>query len=127
MTRKALPSRRVSTTQKATINNIRTYLTVGHFKDGSPGELFLTVEGVGGDTRLLYDTVGRISSMALQYGMPLEKLVQLLLGVKGEISGPVQHHPRIKMCSSVLDYVGRELGITYLEMEDLAHVKADDD
>lgn len=121
--RVGLPSRRESATQKATIGSHRVYLTVGHYADGEPGELFLTVENAGSEIRMLYDVIARCVSMGLQHGIPMERYVAMFLGTKGEIAGPVQHHGRIKLCQSILDYVARELGIRYLGREDLAHVR----
>lgn len=122
--RRDMPSRRQSVTQKMAIGEHRVFLTVGFYEDKTPGEIFITVEDAGVEPRLAYDLIGRLASLALQYGVPLDKIVDQMIFTQGEVAGQVQHHDRIKMAKSIPDLIGRELGVSYLGREDLAHVPA---
>ena len=122
--RLALPNRRNHTTQKVRIAGQRTlYLSV--HDDEQPAEIFLRVKGRDCSSELigLYDVIARLMSLALQYGAPLEKVGDLLTGVKFVPCGPVSGHDRLKHCSSVPDLIGRHLLIEYCGREELAHVQ----
>ena len=122
----ALPTRRQCVRQAVKIGGKRVYLDVGFYEDGRVGELFLAAEQTGGMTRWLYDEAARSSSKLLQWGAPLEEVIDGWTGSKGSPSGPVQGDARIKYCSSILDYCGRYLGVYYAGMEELAHVKSEE-
>jgi hypothetical protein len=121
--RRDLPSRRNHRTQKIRIAGQRTaYLSV--HDDPHPAELFIRVRGVDCTSEVvgLYDIVGRLASLALQSGAPLEKVGEMLLGAKFEPAGPVSLHPRIKNCTSLPDLIGRHLLVEYCGRGDLGHV-----
>lgn len=122
-TRRELPNRRNHRTQKVRIAGQRTaYISVQD--DPNPAELFIRVRGLDCTSEVvgLYDIVGRLASLALQYGAPLEKVGAMLLGSKFEPAGPVTLHPRIKNCTSLPDLIGRHLLVEFCERTDLAHV-----
>jgi len=118
-----LPNRRQVVRQGVKIGGVRVYLDTGFYPDGRVGELFLAVEQTGSERRWLYDEAARSNSKLLQWGAPLEEVIDGWTGSKGSPSGPVQGDARIKYCSSILDYVGRYLGVYYNGREDLAHIK----
>ena len=121
--RLALPNRRNHTTQKVRIAGQRTlYLSV--HDDEHPAEIFLRVKGRDCSSELigLYDVIARLMSLALQYGAPLEKLGDLLTGVKFEPCGTVSGHDRLKYCTSLPDLIGRHLLVEYCGRDELAHV-----
>lgn len=118
-----LPTRRECVRQAVKIGGQRVYLDVGLYPDGRVGEMFLAVEQTGGMTRWIYDEVARSNSKLLQWGAPLEEVIDGWVGSKGAPHGPVQGDARIKYCSSILDYCGRYLGVYYGGREDLAHIK----
>ncbi len=123
-----LPSRRNSTTQKVRIAGVRTmYLSV--HDDAQPTELFIRVKGESCTSEViaLYDVLARLSSLALQYGVPLEKVADMLYATKFSPAGPVTGHARIKFCTSPTDYIGRLLLIEHCGRSDLAHVHVEDD
>jgi len=93
-------------------------------EDQAPAELFIRVRGIDCTSEVvgLYDIVGRLASLALQYGAPLEKVGAMLLGSKFELAGPVTLHPRIKNCTSLPDLIGRHLLVKFCNRADLAHV-----
>lgn len=125
--RRELPDRRNHRTQKVRIAGQRTaYLSV--HDDPNPAELFIRVRGVDCTSEVvgLYDIVGRLASLALQYGAPLEKVGEMLLGSKFEPAGPVSLHPRIKNCTSLPDLIGRHVLVEYCNRADLAHVPEHD-
>ena len=121
--RRDLPARREAITQKVRIGGQRT-LYVSVHNDPHPAELFLRIKGNDCTSEIinLFDVLARISSKALQYGMPLEELGELLYQTKCEPAGVVQHHPRIKNCTSVTDFIGRHLLVEWCGRDDLAHV-----
>lgn len=121
--RRQLPSRRRHITQKARIAGRRT-LYISVHDDQYPAEIFLRLKGPDCSSELigLYDVIARLASIALQYGAPLEKLGDLLMGVKFEPAGPVSGHDRIRHCTSLPDLIGRHLLIEYAGRGDLAHV-----
>lgn len=123
MNRKQLAPRRDHITQKVRIGNIRTsYLSVNSTE---PEELFVRVKqrNIEAEVVALYDTLAQVSSLALQYGTPLEKIGETLLGVKTEPAGPVVGDSKIKFCNGTLDWAGRHILVHYCNRTDLAHVK----
>ena len=94
-------------------------------EDPNPAELFLRIKGEDctGEIINLFDVLARVASKALQYGMPLEELGELLYQTKCEPAGAVELHPRSRMRTSLTDFIGRHLLIEYCGREDLAHVK----
>ena len=122
-TRLALPNRRNHVTQKVKIAGQRTlYLSV--HDDDQPAEIFLRVKGSDCSTELigLYDVIARLLSLSLQYGAPLEKVGDLLTGVKFEPCGAASGHDRLKHCTILPDLIGRHLLVEYCGRDDLAHV-----
>jgi hypothetical protein len=92
--------------------------------DPSPGESFVRVKGNDCTAEIvgLYDVLARLASLALQHGAPLEKVGDMLTGVKFEPAGPATLHPRIKNCSSLPDLIGRHLLVEFCGRDELAHV-----
>lgn len=125
--RRNLPSRRNHRTQKVRIAGQRTAYVSVH-DDPEPAELFIRVRGVDCTSEVvgLYDVLGRLASLALQYGAPLEKVGEMLMGAKFEPAGPVQLHARIKNCTSLPDLIGRHLLVEFCSRADLAHVSEPD-
>ncbi|MBV6492049.1 MAG: hypothetical protein LDLANPLL_00038 [Turneriella sp.] len=120
--RRRLPSRRQGYTQKALIGGHKIYLRTGEYEDGSLGEIFLDMHKEGAAFRSLMNGFAIAVSLGLQYGVPLEEFVEAFVFTKFEPNGVVQGHDRVKMATSVMDFIFRELAITYLERNDLAHV-----
>ena len=122
--RRDLPARREQVTQKVRIGGQRT-LYVSVHNDPHPAEIFLRIKGKDCTSEIinLFDVLARVSSKALQYGMPLEELGELLYQTKCEPAGAVELHPRIRMCTSLTDYIGRHLLIECCGQEELAHVQ----
>lgn len=118
--RRDLPNRRHGYTQKARIDGHTVYLTTGEYEDGTLGEIFLTTHKDGSMVRALLDNVARTWSIALQHGVPLQKLVDANLNTRFDPAGIVEGHPRITRATSILDYLARDLGIHYLKRDDLA-------
>jgi len=110
--RRHLPSTRESITHRFTVGQTKGYLTVGLFEDGAPGELFLTVAKEGSTAGGLMDAIGILTSMALQYGVPVEALARKFEHVSFEPSGWTRH-PEMRRASSVIDYVFRWLGMEF--------------
>jgi ribonucleoside-diphosphate reductase alpha chain len=123
--RRELPERRSGYTQKATIGGHKVYLRTGEFPDGTLGEIFIDMHKEGAAFRALMNNFAIAVSLGLQYGVPLDKYVDAFTFTKFEPNGPVQGHKNIKMATSLLDYIFRELAVTYLGQYDLAHVKPD--
>lgn len=124
MSYEALPNRRECVRQAVKIGGVRVYLDTGFYKDGRVGEIFLAVEQTGSERRWLFDEAARSNSKLLQWGAPLEEIIDGWTGSKGAPFGPVTGDARIRYCSSILDYVGRYLGVYYNGRDDLAHVPA---
>lgn len=120
--RRRLPNRRRGYTQKAYVGKQKVYLRTGEYDNGDLGEIFIDLEKQGSTLRSLLNNFCQAISLGLQYGVPLRRLVKLFVFQKYEPSGPVQGHPRVKMASSIVDYVFRDLGIMYLGRDDLCHV-----
>ena len=124
--REKLPNRHPTTGLQAKVGSERVYIHTGTTTDGRLLEVFLRVAKQGDTLRAMFDALGFAVSTALQYGVPLEVFVDRYTFSKFEPGGVVQGHDRVKMASSILDYVFRELGITHLGMEELAHVGGDE-
>ena len=120
--RQRLPNRRKGYTQKAVVGGHKVYLRTGEYDDGRLGEIFIDMHKEGAAFRSLMNSFAIAVSIGLQYGVPLEEFVEAFAYTRFEPSGPVQGNDTIKMASSVLDYIFRELAISYLDRTDLAHV-----
>jgi ribonucleoside-diphosphate reductase alpha chain len=124
--RRRLPDRRAGYTQKSRIGNHKIYLRTGEYEDGTLGEIFLDMHKEGAAFRSMTNCFAIAVSLGLQHGVPLEEFVDAFLFTRFEPNGPVQGNPHIKMTTSIIDYIFRELAITYLGRYDLAHVAAED-
>ncbi|HBC71655.1 MAG TPA: vitamin B12-dependent ribonucleotide reductase [Coxiellaceae bacterium] len=124
--RRRLPDRRGGYTQKAKLSGNTIYLRTGEYENGELGEIFLDMHREGAAFRSLMNCFAIAVSLGLQYGVPLEEFVDAFVFTKFEPSGVVNGNNHIKMATSVIDYVFRELAIAYLERYDLAHVSPDD-
>jgi ribonucleoside-diphosphate reductase alpha chain len=124
--RERLPQRRKGYTQKAIVGGHKIYLRTGEYDDGKLGEIFLDAHKEGATFRSLMNNFAIAISIGLQYGVPLEEFVEAFTFTRFEPSGLVEGNDAIKMSTSILDYVFRELAISYLGREDLAHVQASD-
>ncbi len=124
--RHRLPGRRAGFTQKASVGGHKVYIRTGEYDDGSVGEIFLDMHREGAAFRSLMNCFAIAVSLGLQYGVPLEEFVDAFVFTRFEPSGMVGGHDRIKMATSVIDYVFRELAITYLDRDDLAQVSLED-
>lgn len=121
--RQPLPYRRRGYTQKAKLAGNTVYLRTGEYEDGKIGEIFLDMHREGASYRSLMNCFAIAISLGLQYGVPLEEYVDAFVFTKFEPSGMVTGNNSIKMATSVIDYIFRELAITYLGRYDFAHVK----
>jgi ribonucleoside-diphosphate reductase alpha chain len=124
--RRRLPDRRAGYTQKARIGNHKIYLRTGDYKDGTLGEIFLDMHKEGAAFRSMTNCFAIAISLGLQHGVPLEEYVDAFLFTRFEPNGVVQGNPHIKMTTSIIDYIFRELAITYLGRSDLAQVNPED-
>jgi ribonucleoside-diphosphate reductase alpha chain len=124
--RRKMPDRRGGYTQKATIGGHKVYIHTGEYVDGSLGEIFIDMHKEGAAFRSLMNCFAIAISLGMQYGVPLEEYVEAFTFTRFEPNGPVQGHPHIKMSTSIIDYIFRELAISYLGRHDLAHVPPDD-
>jgi ribonucleoside-diphosphate reductase alpha chain len=124
--RSKLPNRRSGYTQKASVGGHKIYLRTGEYKDGTIGEIFIDMHKEGASFRSLMHNFAMAISIGLQYGVPLEEYVEAFTFTRFEPSGMVDGNQTIKMATSILDYIFRELAITYLGRHDLAHVSIDD-
>ncbi|HLJ95225.1 MAG TPA: vitamin B12-dependent ribonucleotide reductase [Gemmataceae bacterium] len=124
--RRRLPYRRAGYTQKARIGNHKIYLRTGEYEDGTLGEIFLDMHKEGAAFRSMTNCFAIAISLGLQHGVPLEEFVDAFLFTRFEPNGMVQGNPHIKMTTSIIDYIFRELAISYLGRYDLAHVEAED-
>ncbi|MEA1980482.1 MAG: adenosylcobalamin-dependent ribonucleoside-diphosphate reductase, partial [candidate division Zixibacteria bacterium] len=124
--RRKLPSRRAGYTQKAVVGNHKIYLRTGDYSDGTLGEIFLDMHKEGAAFRSLMNSFAIAISLGLQHGVPLEEYVEAFLFSRFEPNGMVQGNKSIKMATSIIDYIFRELAITYLGRTDLAHVSEED-
>jgi ribonucleoside-diphosphate reductase alpha chain len=120
--RSKLPSRRQGYTQKAVVGGHKVYLRTGEYEDGRLGEIFIDMHKEGAAFRSVMNALAISISVGLQYGVPLEEFVEAFTFFRFEPSGMVQGHDRVKSATSILDFVFRDLAITYLGRDDLAHV-----
>jgi ribonucleoside-diphosphate reductase alpha chain len=127
--REKLPHRRKSYTQKAIVGGHKVYLHTGEYEDGRLGEIFIDMHKEGAAFRSLMNNFAIAISVGLQYGVPLEEFVEAFTFTRFEPAGLVIGNDSIKNATSVLDYIFRELGVSYLGRTDLAHVTpaADED
>jgi ribonucleoside-diphosphate reductase alpha chain len=121
--RQRLPHRRKGYTQKAVVGGHKLYLRTGEYEDGKLGEIFIDMHKEGAAFRSLMNAFAIAISIGLQYGVPLDEYVDAYVFSRFEPSGMVEGNDAIKMATSVLDYVFRELAISYLGRTDLAHVQ----
>ena len=116
-----MPDRRKGYIQKATIGDHKVYLHTGEYEDGKIGEIFIDTSKEGELVKALMNNFAIAVSLGLQYGVPLDEFISAFIGTKFEPSGKVQGNDRILSASSILDYIFRELAISYQNREDLAH------
>lgn len=124
--RQKLPGRRNGYTQKATVGGHKIYLRTGEYGDGSLGEIFIDMHKEGASFRSLMHNFAMAISIGLQYGVPLEEYVEAFTFTRFEPSGMVEGNQAVKMATSILDYIFRDLAINYLGRHDLAHVQPED-
>ncbi|HYD98838.1 MAG TPA: vitamin B12-dependent ribonucleotide reductase, partial [Alphaproteobacteria bacterium] len=124
--REKLPGRRKGYTQKAMVGGHKVYLRTGEYDDGRLGEIFIDMHKEGAAFRSLMNNFAIAVSLGLQYGVPLEEYVEAFTFTRFEPSGIVQGNDAIRMATSILDYIFRELAISYLGRNDLSHATPDD-
>ncbi len=124
--RRRMPDRRYGYTQKTVIGGHKLYLRTGEYDDGTLGEIFLDMHKEGAAFRSLMNCFAIAISLGLQHGVPLEEFVEAFCFTRFEPNGPVKMNSRIKMSTSIVDYIFRELAITYLDRYDLAQVQQED-
>ncbi|MDF1545720.1 MAG: vitamin B12-dependent ribonucleotide reductase [bacterium] len=124
--RRKMPNRRGGYTQKSTVGGHKLYLRTGEYYDGTLGEIFLDMHREGAAFRSLMNSFAIAVSLGLQHGVPLEEFVEAFLFSRFEPNGMVQGNRSIRMATSIIDYIFRELAITYLGRTDLAHVSEED-
>ena len=117
----SMPDRRKGYIQKASVGNHKVYLHTGEYEDGKIGEIFIDTSKEGELVKALMNNFAIAISLGLQYGVPLDEFVNAYVDTKFEPSGKVYGNDRILSASSILDYIFRELAISYLNREDLAH------
>jgi len=117
----SMPDRRKGYIQKASIGNHKVYLHTGEYEDGKIGEIFIDTSKEGELVKALMNNFAIAISLGLQYGVPLDEFVNAYVDTKFEPSGKVYGNDRILSATSILDYIFRELAISYLNREDLAH------
>jgi len=120
----SMPDRRKGYIQKATIGDHKVYLHTGEYEDGKIGEIFIDTSKEGELVKALMNNFAIAVSLGLQYGVPLDEYISAFVGTKFEPSGKVHGNDRILSASSILDYIFRELAISYQNREDLAHTPA---
>ena len=116
-----MPDRRKGYIQKATIGDHKVYLHTGEYEDGKIGEIFIDTSKEGELVKALMNNFAIAVSLGLQYGVPLDEFISAFVGTKFEPSGKVLGNDRILSATSILDYIFRELAISYQNREDLAH------
>ena len=119
--RSKMPDRRKGYIQKVSIGNHKIYLHTGEYDDGKVGEIFIDMNKEGELVKALMNNFAIAISLGLQYGVPLDEFVDAFIETKFEPSGEIKGNDRILSASSILDYIFRELAISYLGREDLAH------
>jgi len=122
--RSKMPDRRKGYIQKVTIGSHKIYLHTGEYDDGKVGEIFIDMNKEGELVKALMNNFAIAISLGLQYGVPLDEFVDAFIETKFEPSGEIKGNDRILNASSILDYIFRELAISYLGREDLAHTPA---
>ncbi len=120
--RRRLPDRRKGYTQKAIVGGHKVFLRTGEYEDGTIGEIFVDMHKEGAAFRSLMNSFAIAVSIGLQHGVPLEKFVDQFVFSRFEPNGPVRGHDRIKMATSIIDYMFRDLAVNYLGRNDLAHI-----
>ncbi|HEY9211313.1 MAG TPA: vitamin B12-dependent ribonucleotide reductase, partial [Ancylobacter sp.] len=121
--REKMPDRRKGYTQKAVVGGHKVYLRTGEYDDGRIGEIFIDMHKEGAALRSLVNNFAISISLGLQYGVPLEEYVDAFTFTRFEPAGPVQGNDTIKYATSILDYIFRELAVSYLGRNDLGHVE----
>jgi len=121
--REKMPQRRKGYTQKAIVGGHKVYLRTGEYENGKIGEIFIDMHKEGAGFRAMMNNFAIAVSVGLQYGVPLEEFVDAFTFTKFEPAGMVQGNETIKNATSILDYVFRELAVSYLDRTDLAHVQ----
>lgn len=124
--RERLPERRKGYIQKAIVGGHKVYLHTGEYEDGRLGEIFIDMHKEGAALRAMMNNFAIAVSVGLQYGVPLEEFVEAFTFTRFEPAGMVQGNDSIKNATSILDYVFRELAVSYLSRNDLAHVEPSD-
>jgi ribonucleoside-diphosphate reductase alpha chain len=124
--RRRLPDRRAGYTQKSRIGNHKIYLRTGEYSDGTLGEIFIDMHKEGAAFRSMTNCFAIAISLGLQHGVPLDEYVDAFCFTRFEPNGVVSGNPHIKMTTSIIDYIFRELAITYLGRHELAHVTPED-
>ena len=120
----SMPDRRKGYIQKVTIGDHKVYLHTGEYEDGKIGEIFIDTSKEGELVKALMNNFAIAVSLGLQYGVPLDEFISAFVGTKFEPSGKVHGNDRILSATSILDYIFRELAISYQNREDLAHTPA---
>jgi ribonucleoside-diphosphate reductase alpha chain len=120
--REKMPDRRKGYTQKAVVGGHKVYLRTGEYDDGRLGEIFIDMHKEGAALRSFINNFAIAVSLGLQYGVPLDEYVDAFTFTRFEPAGPVQGNDSIKYATSILDYVFRELAVSYMSRFDLAHV-----
>ena len=124
--RRRLPDRRSGYTQKAKINGQSVYIRTGEYDNGQIGEIFIDMHREGAAFRSLLNCFAISISLGLQHGVPLEEFADAFVFTRFEPSGIVTGNEKIKMATSVIDYIFRELAVTYLDRNDLAHIEPEE-
>jgi len=124
--RSRLPERRKGYTQKATVGGHKVYLRTGEYENGEIGEIFIDMHKEGAAFRSLMNNFAIAVSIGLQYGVPLDEFVEAFTFTRFEPQGLVTGNDTIKMATSILDYIFRELAISYLDRHDLGHVNREE-
>jgi ribonucleoside-diphosphate reductase alpha chain len=119
--RRRLPDRRKGYIQKASVGGHKVYLHTGEYDDGELGEIFIDMHKEGAAFRSLMNNFAIAISIGLQYGVPLDEFVDAFVYTRFEPAGPVAGNDSIRSATSILDYIFRELGVSYLERQDLAN------
>ncbi len=122
--RKKLPDRRKGYTQKASVGGHKIYLRTGEYEDGRVGEIFIDMHKEGAAFRSLMNNFAIAISIGLQYGVPLDEFVDAFIYTRFEPSGVVTGNDAIKMSTSIIDYIFRELAVSYLGRDDLTHLSS---
>ena len=124
--RRKLPHRRNGYTQKAVIGGHKLYLRTGEYDDGTVGEIFLDMHKEGAAFRSLMNSFAIAISLGLQHGVPLEEFVEAFIFTRFEPNGMVSGNDAIKMSTSIIDYIFRELAISYLGRNELSHLNSEE-